>query len=150
MFGVKYSWFGIFLFTLTHAYCPKPTLPEIDPRPTCSWKIRKDKHGCEEYKEVCNPTVPSSKICLMDKKPGRCRGHIVRYYYDEKSGKCEQFIYGGCDGNHNNFETLKQCREACGLVSHIRMISAYTNLTEVERKKREMIYWTPKNKVYFK
>ncbi|KAF7248459.1 Fused toxin protein [Varanus komodoensis] len=29
------------------------------------------------------------------------------------SKKCERFIYGGCDGNKNNFKTLKECRQTC-------------------------------------
>ena len=29
------------------------------------------------------------------------------------SGVCEEFIYGGCGGNENNFETLEECNQQC-------------------------------------
>ena len=37
----------------------------------------------------------------------------MRYFHNSTSGLCEQFIYGGCEGNDNNFETLKECQERC-------------------------------------
>ena len=42
-----------------------------------------------------------------------CRAAIDRYFYNPESVACEQFIYGGCEGNGNNFETLEQCRARC-------------------------------------
>ena len=35
------------------------------------------------------------------------------YYYNQNEGKCLQFIYGGCGGNQNRFETLKKCEKTC-------------------------------------
>ena len=26
---------------------------------------------------------------------------------------CEEFTYGGCDGNQNNFESSEQCNQQC-------------------------------------
>ena len=31
-----------------------------------------------------------------------------RFYHN--AGKCEQFIYGGCRGNENNFASLEACQ----------------------------------------
>ena len=28
--------------------------------------------------------------------------------------KCRRFQYGGCEGNENNFETLRECNDICG------------------------------------
>ena len=44
---------------------------------------------------------------------GHCRGYFPRYHFDEASGQCEKFIYGGCGGNENNFKTLKECQQTC-------------------------------------
>ena len=46
--------------------------------------------------------------------PGRCRGYFPRYGFDQSTGQCKSFIYGGCGGNSNNFETLEECKAACG------------------------------------
>ncbi|UYV83287.1 WFIKKN2 [Cordylochernes scorpioides] len=35
-----------------------------------------------------------------------------RLFYHKK-GVCKSFIYGGCEGNKNNFETKEECEEAC-------------------------------------
>ncbi|XP_030152561.1 LOW QUALITY PROTEIN: tissue factor pathway inhibitor 2, partial [Lynx canadensis] len=47
--------------------------------------------------------------------PGRraCRARIPSYYYDRYTQSCRKFMYGGCEGNDNNFETWEACDEAC-------------------------------------
>ncbi|VDN20225.1 unnamed protein product [Dibothriocephalus latus] len=35
------------------------------------------------------------------------------YGYNSTSGHCEQFIYGGCGGNDNRFESLEECKDKC-------------------------------------
>ena len=44
---------------------------------------------------------------------GPCEAHITKYYFDETSGKCKEFIWGGCEGNVP-FHTLKDCEECSG------------------------------------
>ncbi|CAN7939881.1 unnamed protein product, partial [Ixodes hexagonus] len=51
--------------------------------------------------------------CSLPKKVGPCRASVPRYYFDATTGKCEPFTYGGCEGNANNFHTLKQCQRTC-------------------------------------
>nr|WNV51242.1 haemalin [Haemaphysalis qinghaiensis] len=52
-------------------------------------------------------------VCRLPAKPGICRAYIPRYYFDVEKGQCSVFIYGGCQGNENNFETLKECEDVC-------------------------------------
>ncbi|XP_067126055.1 boophilin-H2-like [Centruroides vittatus] len=51
--------------------------------------------------------------CHFQPDPGPCRASMHRYYYNLSNSKCEVFIYGGCDGNSNNFETLQDCCDFC-------------------------------------
>lgn len=55
----------------------------------------------EEFQEKCqSPAVT-----------GNCRASIKRFYYN--NGVCQQFIYGGCGGNKNNYESEDSCMTAC-------------------------------------
>ncbi|KAA2235905.1 hypothetical protein F0L74_32960, partial [Chitinophaga agrisoli] len=51
--------------------------------------------------------------CLLPIKTGPCRGSFPRYAYDSSEDKCVEFIYGGCQANANNFETIEECEAAC-------------------------------------
>ena len=58
--------------------------------------------------------VDSGHICSLPPKTGPCRAQIPRYYHNIETGECETFIYGGCQGNANNFRTKEECEEKCG------------------------------------
>ncbi|KAK0041839.1 serine protease inhibitor-1, partial [Biomphalaria pfeifferi] len=51
--------------------------------------------------------------CLQEKDPGPCLAYFPRYFFNSKSGICEQFIYGGCRGNANRFQTKEACTQLC-------------------------------------
>nr|P81902.1 RecName: Full=Trypsin inhibitor; AltName: Full=Cocoon shell-associated trypsin inhibitor; Short=CSTI [Bombyx mori] len=51
--------------------------------------------------------------CLLPIKTGPCKGSFPRYAYDSSEDKCVEFIYGGCQANANNFETIEECEAAC-------------------------------------
>ncbi|VDO95435.1 unnamed protein product [Soboliphyme baturini] len=53
-------------------------------------------------------------ICTLPAETGPCRTSEIRYFYNAQSRKCEEFLYGGCLGNANNFETKKECETYCG------------------------------------
>ncbi|CAH3030952.1 unnamed protein product [Pocillopora meandrina] len=52
-------------------------------------------------------------ICKLQDEAGPCFSSFTRYYYDVTTGKCSTFIYGGCFGNENNFETQEACQRRC-------------------------------------
>ncbi|XP_034488093.1 kappaPI-actitoxin-Avd3c [Drosophila innubila] len=51
--------------------------------------------------------------CLQPVEVGPCRARIIRWYYNKNTKTCEQFGFGGCHGNQNNFMTLRSCRKVC-------------------------------------
>jgi Kunitz/Bovine pancreatic trypsin inhibitor domain len=44
---------------------------------------------------------------------GQCDGYQPSFWHNPKSGLCEPFIYGGCGGNANRYESREACLEAC-------------------------------------
>jgi hypothetical protein len=52
--------------------------------------------------------------CAQPADTGDCQAAIPRWYYSPLSGHCERFVWGGCGGNDNNFESEDSCRSVCG------------------------------------
>ncbi|XP_048354804.1 papilin-like isoform X2 [Sphaerodactylus townsendi] len=63
--------------------------------------------------EECIETCSRKDICKLPQDPGPCSGHIPRFYYNSLNKTCEQFVYGGCEGNDNRFETQTECAWKC-------------------------------------
>ena len=53
------------------------------------------------------------KVCQLPSDPGSCDGDTLRYFFNVRKGICEEFSYGGCGGNRNNFETMEECTQQC-------------------------------------
>ena len=54
-----------------------------------------------------------NNFCCLPADPGSCNSPQARYYYNCLGKYCDSFIYYGCDGNSNNFQTLKECERFC-------------------------------------
>ncbi|XP_028034800.1 papilin isoform X5 [Bombyx mandarina] len=66
----------------------------------------------EECDDVCVQPSPKD-ACKLPKVKGACVGYNVRWYYDSEREQCSQFVYGGCLGNANNFDTRELCQSQC-------------------------------------
>lgn len=64
---------------------------------------------CEE---TCIQT-DSLSICEQPLDAGPCRGEFQRWFYDDQTGVCTNFTYGGCHGNKNRFITQEACQNSC-------------------------------------
>jgi hypothetical protein len=54
--------------------------------------------------------------CGLPIEVGPCDAAIPRFAYSAGTGKCEPFVYGGCEGNANNFQTQTACQAACEML----------------------------------
>ncbi|GJQ76338.1 hypothetical protein Trydic_g2060 [Trypoxylus dichotomus] len=94
------------------------------------WHYNKDRNECEHFvyggclgnnnrfetREECSKLCVADKItdtCQQPPEPGPCRGDYINWFYNNETGYCEQFIYGGCQGNDNNFPTQAACTQRC-------------------------------------
>nr|XP_020459537.1 low-density lipoprotein receptor-related protein 11 [Monopterus albus] len=66
------------------------------------------------------PQSPSQQEASVSQGPcaaapvvGPCKGTFPRWYYDQNAGECKHFLYGGCQGNHNNFLQESDCVSEC-------------------------------------
>ena len=67
--------------------------------------------------------VPAGAICNLPPETGPCNAFFIRYFHDSSDGKCKPFVYGGCGGNQNNFQSLHACQLSCGK-SHVTCMHA--------------------------
>ncbi|KAL8173730.1 UNVERIFIED_CONTAM: Amyloid-like protein 2 [Gekko kuhli] len=61
-------------------------------------------------KEIMNDV---KTVCSQEAMTGPCRAVMPRWYFDMYKRKCIRFIYGGCGGNRNNFESEEYCMAVC-------------------------------------
>ncbi|KAI1706858.1 thrombospondin type 1 domain-containing protein [Ditylenchus destructor] len=82
------------------------------------------EHECTNVnlmeKDTCNVhsckrlfSAHSEEICLEEKEAGQCGGTFPRYWFNSVTKRCERFIYTGCKGNRNQFDTEEECKSFC-------------------------------------
>lgn len=67
---------------------------------------------CPEENEAGGATAVVNP-CNVKPEAGPCEASITKYYFNESSGKCEEFQWGGCQGTVP-FHTLKECTDCAG------------------------------------
>uniref|UniRef100_A0A2C9JGS2 BPTI/Kunitz inhibitor domain-containing protein n=1 Tax=Biomphalaria glabrata TaxID=6526 RepID=A0A2C9JGS2_BIOGL len=76
--------------------------------------------------------------CLLEMDSGPCKALLSRYYYDQSTNTCQNFKYGGCSGNDNNFQSKSDCEEAC-LTKTVR---TFTDSDNAATSKRPLRLWS--------
>ncbi|XP_056195696.1 collagen alpha-1(VII) chain-like [Falco biarmicus] len=51
--------------------------------------------------------------CLQPMDEGSCQHYALLWYYHAEADTCRPFIFGGCRGNSNRFETKWKCERQC-------------------------------------
>ena len=97
-------------------------------------------------------SVPSNQVgipheCTLEEDKGPCRAMLRRYCFDSQTGKCKQFVYGGCAGNQNNFKSKDKCEKKCLIVSNNSDTNndlwvVKSKLENWDTKHNESGYWT--------
>lgn len=62
--------------------------------------------------EVIVDFLPAD-VCNMDKDVGPCDDFGAVWYFEYNSRTCRRFLYGGCDGNGNRFDSREDCESRC-------------------------------------
>ncbi|XP_077494786.1 papilin-like [Amblyomma americanum] len=109
--------------------CSQHPLPH-----SCSEKERsvysynQDTKLCEKRSGCHNrgnnfPSMPECrKVCERRRSPedcrhwpnrGPCYAFAFKWYYDHYHKNCFQFLYGGCNGGPNLFDSKEECLEVC-------------------------------------
>ncbi|KAI5228873.1 WAP, Kazal, immunoglobulin, Kunitz and NTR domain-containing protein 1 [Manis pentadactyla] len=70
--------------------------------------------GFETY-EACQRACVRGPgdACALPAVQGPCQGWEPRWAYSPLLQQCHPFVYGGCEGNANNFESRESCEDAC-------------------------------------
>uniref|UniRef100_L7MZD2 BPTI/Kunitz inhibitor domain-containing protein n=1 Tax=Anolis carolinensis TaxID=28377 RepID=L7MZD2_ANOCA len=78
----------------------------------------------ESCEKMCKFWCPPYFLCSLPPSQGPCENRLTRYYYNHNHKQCETFIYGGCLGNGNKFQTPESCEKWCKVSKGKRFLQA--------------------------
>lgn len=95
-------------------------------------------------KTTTTPAPKVTNVCQLDVDYGACQSYVHKWFYNRETNQCDVFVYGGCLGNENRFDSQSDCREVCmaeeGKPNEIRvdlsLLTVYnsTELTGIEKE----------------
>ncbi|CAG2121917.1 unnamed protein product, partial [Medioppia subpectinata] len=72
-----------------------------------------NRFSSQEQCERSCVTPEGPERCALPKVSGPCNGSYVLWHFNPDVRSCEQFVYGGCLGNTNRYETREICEHMC-------------------------------------
>ncbi|KFR16457.1 WAP, Kazal, immunoglobulin, Kunitz and NTR domain-containing protein 1, partial [Opisthocomus hoazin] len=73
-----------------------------------------NRNHFETYEECRAACLGSARpTCLLPMVQGPCQNWEPRWAYNHLLKQCHSFVYGGCEGNTNNFESKETCEDVC-------------------------------------
>ena len=72
---------------------------------------------------LCDP-------CGAEPNAGECDAAFLRYYFNQQTGACEEFIWGGCGGTVP-FDTLEECESSCDTNSFINHYNSGKEIVKI-------------------
>ncbi|XP_065668524.1 eppin isoform X2 [Hydra vulgaris] len=86
--------------------CDVSTMDVCDDRLFCKINTQHSKHG------ICERINPD---CRSPSNTGPCRGYFIRWFFNHAKKICKQFVYGGCGGNNNRYNSKISCEKSCAI-----------------------------------
>ena len=83
-----------------------------------------DMLPCDEREKLIQAAISDplkpwlTYLYQLQPEKGPCEAHIPVFYYNSKAQSCDQFVYGGCQGNANRFHS----EESCLQIKHLHML----------------------------
>ncbi|NWH76187.1 CO7A1 protein, partial [Piaya cayana] len=69
----------------------------------------------EDYEEVPEmDSLEQPPPCSLPLDEGDCQRYTLRWYYNQRVTECRPFVYSGCRGNLNRFDSKEECEWHCG------------------------------------
>lgn len=62
---------------------------------------------------IASTFAATPSFCMDPAETGICRAYFEKYAYNSTLNKCTQFVWGGCGGNNNTFDTEQDCMNTC-------------------------------------
>nr|CAD7194476.1 unnamed protein product [Timema douglasi] len=99
---------------------------------------------------VCCPKPRD--VCFEKRDEGPCNTNkTTRWFFNTDNNRCEEFQYGGCAGNQNNFVSQQICNAVCPVLSQCerlreknqKMSERYKKATFLPRCDSETGRWLP-------
>uniref|UniRef100_A0A8C3V4L3 BPTI/Kunitz inhibitor domain-containing protein n=1 Tax=Catharus ustulatus TaxID=91951 RepID=A0A8C3V4L3_CATUS len=59
-----------------------------------------------------SPPLPTEP-CRLPLDEGDCQRYTLRWYYNQRVTECRPFVYSGCQGNLNRFDSKEECELRC-------------------------------------
>ncbi|KAI1903765.1 hypothetical protein AGOR_G00030590 [Albula goreensis] len=78
---------------------------------------KKTKSQAEDIPVEDKTLQEVTAVCSLAAETGPCRASMPRWYFDVQQKKCVRFVYGGCAGNRNNFDSEEYCMAVCRRLS---------------------------------
>ncbi|XP_016318759.1 amyloid beta precursor like protein 2 isoform X4 [Sinocyclocheilus anshuiensis] len=75
--------------------------------------VKKEKADIPESQDGDKTLQELEAACSLEAETGPCRASMPRWHFDMQQRKCVRFIYGGCAGNRNNFDSEEYCMAVC-------------------------------------
>nr|XP_040030825.1 amyloid-like protein 2 isoform X2 [Gasterosteus aculeatus aculeatus] len=74
---------------------------------------KKERSKTSENQDEDKTLQEVKAVCALEAETGPCRASMPRWHFDMSQRKCVRFIYGGCAGNRNNFDSEEYCMAVC-------------------------------------
>uniref|UniRef100_A0A671XUG8 Amyloid beta (A4) precursor-like protein 2 n=1 Tax=Sparus aurata TaxID=8175 RepID=A0A671XUG8_SPAAU len=74
---------------------------------------RRESSKMDESQDEDKTLQEVKAVCTLEAETGPCRASMPRWHFDVSQRKCVRFIYGGCAGNRNNFDSEEYCMAVC-------------------------------------